>query len=97
MLSLLSSSVADFFFSLGFCFAVRVLQDEIVPAVQMTALHAAATRSSAKELLVVADGHHNDTWQRGGQEYIQRFRRFIETYAKPGAAAANLQLPKASL
>ena len=62
------------------------VQDEIVPSVQMQALHAAATSVQWKDLLIVADGRHNDTWMRGGAEYVSKLRSFLDTHAKPGAA-----------
>jgi len=67
-------------------------QDEIVPSVQMVALHAAALRASTKEWFEVPEGRHNDTWQRAGPEYIQRLRRFLEQHARHGAAAENLRM-----
>ena len=75
-----------YFFSL---FLIVVSQDEIVPAAQMVSLHAAATSASYKEMFVVPEGRHNDTWQRAGPEYLRRLRRFLETYAGPNNSSAD--------
>jgi hypothetical protein len=65
-----------------------LFQDEIVPAAQMVALHGAATSDSHKEMFVVPEGRHNDTWQRAGPEYLRRLRRFLETYAGPNGSSS---------
>lgn len=44
-------------------------QDEIVPYKQTVKLHELSTKTPFKDLLVVKDGTHNDSWERGGQSY----------------------------
>lgn len=68
---------------------VSGLQDEIVPAQQMTTLFRAAVSSSQKEMVTFADGTHNDTWMRGGSEYLQKLKTFLEKHAGPGSAVKN--------
>jgi fermentation-respiration switch protein FrsA (DUF1100 family) len=67
---------------------ICLCQDEIVPSVQMHALHTAAVLASTKELVIIADGHHNDTWMKGGAEYVQKLKKFIQTHAPAQARAA---------
>jgi hypothetical protein len=35
-----------------------------------------------KELYVVKDGTHNDTWYVGGDEYIEKLSKFLESAMK---------------
>jgi hypothetical protein len=41
-------------------------------------LFAAASNAETKELFVVAEGTHNDTFQKAGEEYPRRLIRFIQ-------------------
>ena len=52
--------------------------DELVPYEMTEKLHQSAVTSAYKELYIVEDGTHNDTWHRGGREYIARLKQFIE-------------------
>ena len=55
----------------------------------MTTLFRAAVSSSQKEMAVFPDGHHNDTWMKGGAEYFGKLRAFLEKHAGPGSAPKN--------
>lgn len=52
--------------------------DEIVPHHHMVTLHALATSSTHKSILVVDKGTHNDTWVKGGKGYFQSVAEFIQ-------------------
>lgn len=54
------------------------LRDELVPPSHMLQLHDAATNCEDKEIYTVADGGHNDTQQKAGEEYWLRILAFIE-------------------
>ena len=41
-------------------------------------LYDSAVNSKHKDLYIVEEGTHNDTWYRGGREYIGRLKQFIE-------------------
>lgn len=53
------------------------LKDELVPPSMMRRLHDAAVNSEEREIYTVADGGHNDTLLKAGQEYITRLQAFI--------------------
>lgn len=68
-------------------------QDELIPASHMRALFDAHPAKGADKTLVsVRDGHHNDTWQRGGWQYFQQFAKFIKRHAT-GRAAELAHVP----
>ena len=52
--------------------------DEIVPASHTGRLHNAAVLAPFKQIHQVAGGTHNDTWLRGGKDYIYAIKDFIE-------------------
>jgi len=58
-------------------------KDEIVPASHMQALYDGAVNCEGKEMLKVAAGLHNSTWQQGGEAYIAAFHKFLKDYVKP--------------
>lgn len=55
------------------------LRDELVPPAHMASLHANALACPYKEWYEVADGTHNDTFMRDGQNYYQRIRAFMQS------------------
>jgi hypothetical protein len=65
-------------------------RDELVPRAMMVRLHNAATGAEFKDLYSVADGMHNDTFQKGGTEYCARIAAFIQRVlvARLGGAEA---------
>lgn len=72
-------------------------QDALVPPPMLRALYNAAASSSDKELYVVEDGTHNDTFQKGGPEYMRRLKAFIDRVLKArlGEEARTLPPPAA--
>ncbi|CAM9169507.1 unnamed protein product [Ectocarpus sp. 12 AP-2014] len=56
------------------------LKDELIPPWHMRALYNASPERSGggKRIFTVKDGTHNDTWERGGLEYLQALRSFME-------------------
>lgn len=52
--------------------------DEIVPAAHTTKLHEAATSALFKQIYQVTGGMHNDTWFKGGKDYIYAIKDFID-------------------
>jgi fermentation-respiration switch protein FrsA (DUF1100 family) len=52
--------------------------DEIVPASHTGRLHNAAVLAPFKQIHQVQGGTHNDTWLRGGKDYIYALKDFIE-------------------
>ena len=53
------------------------LQDEIVPAEHVKELFEAAKNAEFKHYYEVENGMHNDTWFKGGEEYVNRFVGFL--------------------
>lgn len=56
------------------------LKDELIPSWHMRSLYNASPESSGggKRIFTVKDGTHNDTWERGGEEYLQALRSFMD-------------------
>lgn len=52
-------------------------KDEIVPHQHTLRLHAVASKAAFKDLLVVADGEHNDTWYAGRKQYLEKVYQFL--------------------
>jgi len=52
--------------------------DEIVPAAHNNRLHDAAILAEFKTIYVVQGGTHNDTWFKGGKDYIYAVKDFID-------------------
>lgn len=72
-------------------------RDALVPLPMLKRLVAAATSSVDKELMVVEDGDHNDTFQKAGDAYIVRLRGFISRTLRRtlgDAAAATASRPR---
>jgi len=63
----------------------------------MVALHTAATSASHKEMFVVPEDRHNDTWQRAGPEYLRRLRRFLDSYAGPNSSGSSADSARSAL
>lgn len=51
--------------------------DELVPYEMTLKLHDHATKTVKKELYVVEDGEHNDTWYKAGDEYFVNLKSFM--------------------
>lgn len=69
---------------------INGLQDEVVPAFHTQELKRAASKSPLKRELLVADGMHNDTWEKGGQAYWDVQASFIKECCEarfPGTVA----------
>jgi fermentation-respiration switch protein FrsA (DUF1100 family) len=52
--------------------------DEIVPPSHGQRLHEAATSAAFKQIYMVQGGMHNDTWLKGGKDYIYAIKDFID-------------------
>ncbi len=52
--------------------------DEIVPTEMTKALYDAATSSVHKQIHTVLNGMHNDTWFKGGKDYLYAIKDFME-------------------
>lgn len=52
-------------------------QDELVPHAHMVQLYDLAARSSMKRWVPIKNGTHNDTWLRGGTNYLDQLAAFI--------------------
>jgi len=57
-------------------------KDQLVPHTMTHILHSRAIKAVLKELYVVKDGTHNDTWYVGGDEYIEKLSKFLESAMK---------------
>lgn len=60
--------------------------DELVPSWHMEALHAGAVASPLRHLEAVPEGTHNDTWEKGGDEYWMAQGTFLKKCARTVAA-----------
>lgn len=56
-------------------------QDEIVPARNMRTLYDAAVTSKSRTLSLFPNGTHNDTWEKGGEQYWLSLCEFVEKWA----------------
>jgi hypothetical protein len=54
------------------------LSDEIVPANHVSRLFEAAKAAAFKQMYQVHGGMHNDTWYKGGKDYIYAIKDFID-------------------
>lgn len=54
------------------------LSDEIVPASHVGRLFEAAKSAAFKQMYQVHGGMHNDTWFKGGKDYIYAIKDFID-------------------
>jgi hypothetical protein len=52
--------------------------DEIVPAPHIRRLHDAAVLAPFKQIFMVQGETHNDTWLKGGKDYIYALKDFID-------------------
>ena len=52
--------------------------DEIVPPPHSGRLYEAAVVAPFKQMHQVPDGMHNDTWLKGGKDYIYALKDFID-------------------
>lgn len=57
-------------------------KDEITPHTMILKLHKAASKSVHKDLLIVKDGTHNDTWLKGKDEYLAKLEVFLKECIK---------------
>eukprot|EP00403_Amphidinium_massartii_P026532 CAMPEP_0178395720 /NCGR_PEP_ID=MMETSP0689_2-20121128/13363_1 /TAXON_ID=160604 /ORGANISM="Amphidinium massartii, Strain CS-259" /LENGTH=350 /DNA_ID=CAMNT_0020016381 /DNA_START=41 /DNA_END=1089 /DNA_ORIENTATION=+ len=53
-------------------------QDELIPPAHMQALKAAASSSRLIRLVAFPEGKHNDTWEKGGDEYWEAQETFFK-------------------
>jgi fermentation-respiration switch protein FrsA (DUF1100 family) len=53
-------------------------RDQLVPPAMLKTLYTSATNSKDKSIYIVSDGDHNDTFQKGGEEYKARVKAFIQ-------------------
>lgn len=67
------------------------LQDEIIPCVHMQKLYNNASSSSLSIMKTYADGDHNSTWQKGGQQYYDDMCDFmtnvLNNHTNPNSAS----------
>jgi abhydrolase domain-containing protein 13 len=56
--------------------------DELVPYEMTLKLHDRAIKTVKKELYVVEDGEHNDTWYKAGDEYFIKLKSFMKKCMK---------------
>lgn len=70
--------------------------DEVVPHEQHGRLVDAATKARFREVVIVEDGTHNDTWMKGGDEYWEAWNNFIKRALDPAAEAEAKAQAKAS-
>lgn len=56
------------------------LSDELIPPWHMRTLYNATPEKSGggKRFITVTNGAHNDTWEKGGQEYLRALDTFIQ-------------------
>lgn len=67
------------------------LQDELIPPWHMRVLYNASPDVSGggKRLFTVRDGAHNDTWEKGGTDYLKAITSFIDEVSLSGAATSE--------
>jgi len=53
-------------------------KDEMIPPSHSRLLHARAEKSRLKRQVVFPEGHHNDTWEKGGEEYWEVQATFLQ-------------------
>ena len=53
-------------------------RDELVPPSHSHQLHKQAAAARFKELYIIPNGSHNDTWQKGGRAYYAKLDSFIQ-------------------
>mmetsp|Transcript_17414 Transcript_17414/g.31390 ORF Transcript_17414/g.31390 Transcript_17414/m.31390 type:complete len:386 (+) Transcript_17414:87-1244(+) len=53
-------------------------QDELIPPSQMQALRDSAKRSQLQRFVEFPEGKHNDTWEKGGEEYWTAQESFLK-------------------
>eukprot|EP00164_Ancoracysta_twista_P012873 GFYU01020344.1.p1 GENE.GFYU01020344.1~~GFYU01020344.1.p1 ORF type:complete len:114 (-),score=19.10 GFYU01020344.1:225-518(-) len=58
------------------------LQDEVIPAEMMQRLHDKAVSSLNREIVKFPTGTHNDTWLKGGKQYYEHLKRFVDKVSK---------------
>jgi hypothetical protein len=58
------------------------MKDEVVPTDHIERLSKAATSAKFKSRLDCPLGMHNDTWLKGGEEYITAIKTFFEKCEK---------------
>lgn len=64
------------------------LRDELVPPPQVKRLHDAAVRCRIRHFHAVENGTHNDTFLRGGGQYRQAIRSFVDTVVSSAPPAS---------
>lgn len=57
-------------------------RDELVPPFHMTKLYDLAKNAKHRQIFTVANGGHNDTWERGGKKYYVTVKDFFDTHIR---------------
>lgn len=67
-------------FSLSLLVSHSGLEDELIPPWHMRTLYNVSPERSGggKRIVTVADGTHNDTWERGGSAYLKALHDFVD-------------------
>ena len=52
-------------------------KDELVPLEMTLKLFNLSEKSVFKDLYIVKDGEHNDSWHKGGAQYISKLQDFL--------------------
>lgn len=65
------------------------LRDELVPPHHVKLLHDSAIMCRIRHFFVVENGTHNDTWYRGGRQYRQAIRSFVDTVTSSAPPVAT--------
>ncbi|CAM9530720.1 unnamed protein product, partial [Discosporangium mesarthrocarpum] len=80
-------------------YKIEGLKDELIPPWHMRTLYNECSSipmggvgegqkaGEGKRMLTVADGTHNDTWERGGEEYLWTVAGFIAEVKALGVCA----------
>lgn len=73
-----------------FPLCVAGLRDELIPPWHMRVLYNASPDVSGggKRLFTVKDGTHNDTWERGGADYLKALAVFVDEVGRRSGMSA---------
>jgi fermentation-respiration switch protein FrsA (DUF1100 family) len=52
--------------------------DELVPMEHMECLYELAKKAAFKQKFVIIGGTHNESWQKGGKEYVKQITQFLD-------------------
>ncbi|CAE7558906.1 WAV2 [Symbiodinium necroappetens] len=65
-------------------------KDEMIPPSHSRHLHARAEKSRLKRQVVFPEGHHNDTWEKGGEEYWEVQATFLQECLSQAAGSKKV-------